>query len=91
MTDFCHLKHNVRVSYNDILLTTLKFITVDGRPPAIVKDADFEMIHDIVKLPDKLKVVNRKKSAANSLVLKMRNIFRNNFLSLKMDRAQYNG
>lgn len=86
------------ISYSDILLSVLKFITLDGRPFSIVDDNGFSIIQQIVKQINSnsnkplINVKNAKKlltNAATSIREKMKEVFRNNFLSIKMDGAWY--
>ena len=86
---------NVSVSHYDILLSVLKWITVDGRPLDIINDEGFQCIKGILKqIPDTL-VLNQSnlrnllRNAAQSVRTKMREVFKNNHLSIKMDGGSY--
>jgi len=62
LSQFFDQRVNIKISYSDILLSALKFITVDGRPLDIVNDSSFQFIRNLVALlPDKKAPINEKK------------------------------
>jgi len=65
MYDHGHLKssclNNVNLTYTDIEISILKFITHDGRPAEIINDAGFKHLVEplLAKMPDS-KAINVK-------------------------------
>ena len=96
MTKFIDRGVPVVLSYREVLVSILKWITVDGRPLDIINDVGFEIIRKIIwPMDPKLPAINEKNiqklitNVAASLRTKMRSIFENDFLSLKIDAASY--
>ena len=96
ITKFFYKRVPVLLSYRDVLLSILKWVTLDGRPLDIINDSGFDLIRQMVKRMDStFPTVNEKnvrtmvKNVAAHLRERMRNIFKNNYLSLKIDSASY--
>ena len=98
---FVPKKISVSLSFQDILISVLKYITVDGRPFEIVNDAGFKHLVDPIlrALPGPKKTMSRQKArqfvqdVASELRKLMTQIFieYGKLLSVSLDGGAYHG